>query len=109
MGAVIALGALAAAGAAMAGLVGLLWLVLKLVFLPIRLALGLVKFALGAVAGLVGMLAMLAIAPVLLVVVGGVFVVGHEIAGLAVLLPLLPFVLLGLVVWSFLKRPAVVA
>ncbi len=109
MGAVIVLGALAAAGAATAGLFGLVWLAFKLIFLPVRLALGLVKFVLGAVAGLVGMLAMLALAPVLLLVVGGVFVVGLVVAGLAVLLPLLPFVLLGLIVWSFLKRPAVAA
>ena len=90
-------------------LFGLVWLAFKLIFLPVRLALGLVKFVLGAVAGLVGMLAMLALAPVLLLVVGGVFVVGLVVAGLAVLLPLLPFVLLGLIVWSFLKRPAVAA
>lgn len=109
MGAVIVLGALAAAGAATAGLFGLVWLAFKLIFLPVRLALGLVKFVLGAVAGLVGMLAMLALAPVLLLVVGGVFVAGLVVAGLAVLLPLLPFVLLGLLVWSFLKRPAVAA
>jgi hypothetical protein len=102
MGAVFVLGALAAA---VAGVFGLVWLVLKLVFLPVRLAFGLVKFVIGAVAGLLGMLAMLALAPVLLVIVGGTLLVGIVVAGLAVLLPLVPFVLLGLVIWSFLKRP----
>jgi hypothetical protein len=108
MGAVIALGAVAA-GAAIIGLFGLVWLVLKLIFLPVRLALGLVKLVIGVVAGAVGMLAMLALAPLLLVGVGGALVVGLVVAGLAVLLPLVPFLLLGLVVWSFLKRPAVSA
>ncbi|MEZ5417629.1 MAG: hypothetical protein R2708_09825 [Vicinamibacterales bacterium] len=93
------------AGAVVAGVFSLVWLLLKLIFLPVRLVLGLVKFALGAVAGLVGMVAMLALAPVLLVGVGGVLLVGLVVAGLAVLLPLVPFLLLGLLVWSFLKRP----
>lgn len=102
MGAVFALGAFAAA---VAGVFGIVWLLLKLVFLPVRLAFGLVKLVVGAVAGLLGMLALLALAPVLLVVVGGGLLAGLVVAGLAVLLPLVPFVLLGLVVWSFLKRP----
>jgi len=106
MGALLALGAVAMAGAAVVSLVGFLWFVLKIVLLPVRLALGLVKMVVGAVAGLVGMLAMLALAPVLVVGVGGAIVVGLVVAAVAALLPLLPFILLGLVVWSFLKRPA---
>lgn len=108
MGALLALGAVVA-GAAVIGLAGFVWLVLKLIFLPIRLALGLVKIVVGVVAGLFGMVAMLALVPVLVVGAGGALVVGLVVAGLAVALPLLPFVLLGLVVWSFLKRPAVSA
>ncbi len=109
MGALLALGAVAIGGAVVFGILGIVWFVLKLVFLPIRLALGLVKLVVGVVAGAVGMLAMLALAPVLLVGIGGALVVGLVIAALAALLPLVPFILLGLVVWSFLKRPAVTA
>ena len=47
------------------------------------------------VAGLLGGIAMLALAPVLAVVVGGAAVVAVIVAVLALLLPLLPFVLLG--------------
>lgn len=109
MGAILALGAVAMAGAAVVGLFGFVWFVLKLIFLPIRLALGLVKLVVGVVAGALGMLAMLALAPVLIVGVGGVLVVGLVVAVVAALLPLVPFILLGLLVWSFLKRPAVAA
>lgn len=109
MGALLALGAVAA-GAVVIGIVGVFWLLLKLIFLPIRLALGVIKFVVGMVAAALGMVAMLALAPVLAVVVGGALVVGLIVAALAVLLPLVPFVLLGLLVWSFMKRPpAVVA
>ncbi len=109
MGALLALGAVATAGAVVVGLFGVVWFVLKLVLLPIRLAFGLVKLVVGVVFGALGMLAMLALAPVLVVAVGGAIVVGLVIALLAALLPLVPFILLGLVVWSFLKRPAVAA
>ncbi len=108
MGALLALGALAA-GAAAVGLAGVIWLLLKLLFLPIRLALGVVKFVASLVAAVLGLAAMLALAPILAVGVGGALVVGLVIAALAVLLPLVPFVLLGLIVWSFWKRPAAVA
>jgi hypothetical protein len=104
MGALLALGTIAA-GATVVGMVGVFWLLLKLIFLPIRLALGVVKFVVGLAAAAVGLVAMLALAPVLAVGVGGVLVVGLIVAALAVLLPLIPFVLLGLIVWSFLKRP----
>ena len=106
MGAVLALGAL---GVAAVGVFGLVWLLLKLVFLPVRLAFGLVKFVVGVVAALFGTIAMLAIAPVIAVGVGGMLLVGLVVAALAVLLPLVPFLLLGLVVWSFMKRPAATA
>jgi len=108
MEAVLALGAIAAA-AVVVGLIGIFWLVLKLIFLPVRLALGLVKFVFSLAAAAVGMIAMLALAPVVAVGVGGVMLVGVVVAALAVLLPLVPFLLLGLVVWSFLKRPAATA
>ncbi len=104
MGALLALGTIAV-GATVVGVVGVFWLLLKLIFLPIRLVLGVVKFVVGMAAAAVGLVAVLALAPVLAVGVGGVLVVGLIVAALAVLLPLIPFVLLGLIVWSFLKRP----
>lgn len=109
MGSVLVLGAIAMAGATVVGILGAIWLVLKLVFLPIRLALGAVKLVVGLVGGLLGMLALVALAPLLLIAVGGALVVGLGVAVLAVALPLLPFVLIGVLVWSFLKRPTVPA
>jgi hypothetical protein len=109
MGAILGLGALAMAGAVMVGVFGLIWLVLKLVFLPVRLVIGLVKVVLGVVGGLLGMIALVAVAPLVLLGVGGALFVGLFVAAVAILLPLVPFILLGLVVWSFLKRPAVPA
>ena len=82
------------------------WLVLKLVFLPIRLAFRAVKLVAATVAGLLGGIAMLALAPVLAVVVGGAAVV-------AVMSPCwrcssrcLPFLLLGGLIWAFMRRPS---
>ena len=70
-------------------------LVLKLAFLPIRLAIGAVKLVAAMIAGLLGGIAMLALAPAVAVVVGGAAVVAVIVAVLALLLPLLPFLLLG--------------
>lgn len=109
MGTVLVLGGMAMVGATIVGILGAVWLVLKLVFLPIRLALGAVKLVVGLVGGLVGMVALVALAPLLIVAVGGALVVGLGVAFLAVALPLLPFLLIGVLVWSFLKRPAVAA
>jgi hypothetical protein len=109
MGTVLGLGGMAMAGATAVAVLGAVWVVLKLVFLPIRLALGLVKLVVGLVGGLLGMLALVALAPLLLIAVGGALVVGLGVALLAVALPLLPFILIGVLVWSFLKRPAVAA
>ena len=67
MGAILALGAVALAGAVMVGIVGVAWFLLKLVFLPVRLALGLVKLVAGLVVGTLSMVATLVLAPVLLV------------------------------------------
>ena len=95
MAALFALVMLGIAGAVVFGLFALAWLVLKLVFLPIRLAIGAVKLVASMVAGLLGGIAMLALAPVFAVVVGGAAVVAVIVAVLALLLPLLPFLLLG--------------
>ncbi len=108
MGAVLALGAVAA-GAVAVGLAGVVWLLLKLIVLPIRLAFAVVKFVLGLAAMAVGTVLLLALAPVLVVGVGGVVVVALVAAALTVFLPLVPFALLGLLVWSLWKRPAALA
>jgi len=109
MAALFALVMLGIAGAVVFGLFALAWLVLKLVFLPIRLAIGAVKLVASMVAGLLGGIAMLALAPVLAVVVGGAAVVAVIVAVLALLLPLLPFLLLGGLVWAFMRRPVAAA
>ena len=73
--------------------------IFKVLMFPIWLMLG----ALGMAAGAVAM-------PLLLVVVAGVAVFGILAALFALLLPLLPFVMFGLLIWAFMrKRPAVVA
>ena len=105
MAALFALVLLGIAGAVVVGLFAVAWLVLKLVFLPIRLAIGAVKLVVGLVAGLLGGIAMLALAPVLAVVVGGAALVAVVVAVLALLLPLLPFLLLGGLIWAFMRRP----
>ena len=109
MGALLALVGLGVAGAGAMAVFGLIWLLLKLIFLPIRLALGLVRLVLGLVFGLVGGLLMLLLAPVIAVGLGGVALVVLVAGAFAVLLPLLPFLLLGVLVWSFMKRPAATA
>src|SRR5262245_31575796 len=101
MGALLALIGLGVAGAGAMAVTGLVWLLLKLVFLPIRLAFGAVRL----VFGLVGGLLMLVLAPVVAVGVGGVALLVLVVGAFALLLPLLPFVLLGVLVWSFMKRP----
>jgi hypothetical protein len=110
MASLFALVMLGIAGAVVFGLFALAWLaielVLKLVFLPIRLAIGAVKLVAAMIAGLLGGIAMLALAPVLAVVVGGAAVVAVIVAVLALILPLLPFLLLGGLVWAFIRRPS---
>ena len=63
MASLFALVLLAIAGAVLFGLFAVAWLVLKLVFLPIRLAIRVVKLVVATVAGLLGGIAMLALAP----------------------------------------------
>lgn len=105
MGAVLALVGLGVAGAATMAAFGLVWLLLKLVFLPIRLAFGAVRLVLGLVFGVVGGLLLLVLAPVVAVGLGGVALLVLVAGAFALLLPLLPFVLLAVIVWSFMKRP----
>ena len=111
----IALAGLLIAGFAVFAVVGLVFLVLKLVFwvvfFPIRLLLKLLWIPFGLVMGALGLAAGAAILPILLVVGGAVAVIGLVAALLALLVPAIPFVLLGFVIWAIVKanRPATAA
>lgn len=109
MEAVLAVVVFGVAGAVFMGVLGLLWLTLKLIFLPVRLVLGAIKLVIGLVVGVLGTIAMLVLAPILAIGIGGIAIVAVAVAAVGMLLPLLPFLLLGLVVWAFMKRPAAVA
>jgi hypothetical protein len=58
----------------------------------------------GLVTGALGLAAGAALLPILLVVGGVVALVGLFAAIIAVLIPAIPFLLLGLVVWAFMRR-----
>ena len=70
----------------------------KILMIPVWLTLG----ALGLAAGVIAV-------PLLLIVVAGVVIVGLLAALAAVLLPAIPFVLLGLLLWAIFSRRPVVA
>jgi hypothetical protein len=111
-------------GVAAAAVIGLLFLLLKLafwviffplklvfwvVFLPIRLLFKLLSLPFGLAFGKLGMGLGLIALPLILLIVGGMLLVGLIIAIVGVLIPAIPFVLLGLLLWSvFRKRPAVI-
>ncbi|MEO8681186.1 MAG: hypothetical protein ABI665_19205 [Vicinamibacterales bacterium] len=96
----------------MAAVFGLVFLVLKVVlwtvFLPIRILFKVffkvlmipVWLAMGAV----GLVASAAALPILLTVGAGIMVLGLLAAVLALLLPAIPFILLGLAVWAVMRR-----
>jgi hypothetical protein len=105
--ALIAVGALAVAmivGMVIMAIKVVLWIVLLpfrilgwLLWIPISLTLG----ALGLVAGVV-------LAPIVVALVAGFIVISLIGAVLSLMLPLVPFVLLGLLLWAiFRHRPAV--
>jgi hypothetical protein len=89
---------------------GLLKLVFWLLFLPLRLAVRLLALPFLALGFLLKLLFGLLLLPVFLVV-GAVALVGFGLVALfGLLVPLLPLVLAGLVVWGLVKlfsRPAV--
>jgi hypothetical protein len=101
----------------MAAVFGLVFLVLKIalwaVFLPIRILFKVffkvlmipVLLTLGAL----GLAASAAALPILLIIGAGVVVMGVVAAIVALLLPAIPFILLGLMVWAFMRRRPVAA
>lgn len=110
----MALTGLLVVGLALAALMGLVFLVVKIAFwtvlLPFRILLKVLMIPVWLTLGAVGLAAGAAVLPVLLFVAAAVVVVGAIAALLALVVPAIPFVLLGLMVWAVLrKRPTVAA
>lgn len=109
----LALAGLVVAGLAVAAVIGLVFFVLKVVFwvvlFPFRILFKILMIPVWLTLGAIGLAAGAALLPLLLVVVAGVVVVGLIAAALAVLLPAIPFVLLGLAIWAIVRRRPVVA
>jgi hypothetical protein len=87
----------------------LLKLVLWMVFFPIRLLFKLLWLPIGLGFGALGSTFGLAAVPILLVVGGGVLVFGLIVAAIALLLPIAPFVLFGLLLWAMFRGRAAAA
>lgn len=112
-----ALAGLLIGGFAMAAVFGLVFLVLKItlwaVFLPIRILFKVffhvLMIPVWLTLGAVGMAASAAALPILLIVGAGVVVIGLVAAVVAMLLPAIPFVLLGLMVWAIMRKRPVAA
>lgn len=105
-------GLLAAAGLVFFSVIGLVLffvrMVLWTVFFPIRILLKVLMIPVALTFSAIGLAAGAAAIPILLVVVAAVVVVGAIATLLALLVPAIPFVLLGLAIWALVrKRPAV--
>ena len=99
---------LAFVGLSVAAVVGCVFFLLKIVlwvvFFPLRLLFKLMWLPLGLAMGAVGMGLGLAALPLLLLVLGGVLVFGLIAAIIGLMIPAIPFVLLGLLLWSIFKK-----
>jgi hypothetical protein len=105
-------GGLAVAALAVIAAVSFVFLLLKavlwVVLLPFRLLLKLIMIPVWLTVGAVGLALGAAALPVILLVLTAVAVIGVITTVLALLLPAIPFVLLGLMLWAiFRKTPAV--
>ena len=105
-------GGLATAALAVVAIVGFVVLLLKavpwVVLLPFRLLLKLIMVPVWLTLGAVGLALGAAALPIILLVLTAVAVIGVVSTILALLLPAIPFVLLGLMLWAiFRKSPAV--
>jgi hypothetical protein len=112
MAGLLLLGVMLMFGVLLLGLIGgIIKVVFWLLFLPLRLAFRLVTLPLMAI-GLVFKLAVGAMLLPVLLVVGVVGIVGLGLAAIVgLLLPLIPLVLVGLLIWGFVRlvsRPAAV-
>jgi hypothetical protein len=104
-------GGLATAALAVVAIVGFVFLLLKVVLwavlLPFRLLLKLIMIPVWLTFGAVGLALGAAVLPLILIVLTAVAVIGVITTILALLLPAIPFVLLGLMLWAiFRKTPA---
>jgi hypothetical protein len=82
---------------------------IRLLLFPLRLLMKLAWLPFGLAFGAVGMTLGVAALPILLLVFGAVLVFGLIAAVLSAVIPLIPFILLGLLVWAiFRQRPATV-
>jgi hypothetical protein len=100
--AVVAAGAIALVGVVVLVLKAVLWLVL----LPFRILFKVAAFGVGALFGGVGLLFGVVLVPLLLLAVAGVVVAAIVSALVALTIPAIPFVLLGLLIWSLVRKPA---
>jgi len=104
--ALLVMGGLALA-AFISAAVFLLRTILWFVLLPFRLLMWALWIPIGIVTGLLGLAAGVVAIPVILAGVVGFLVLGVIAAAVSVMLPLVPFVLLGLLCWAlFRRRPA---
>jgi hypothetical protein len=77
------------------------------VFLPIRILLKLLWLPLGLAFGAVGMTVGLAALPILFVIVAALVVFALVATLVSLLIPAIPFVLLGLLIWALVKKTPV--
>jgi hypothetical protein len=109
----LALIGLMIAGFAVAAVIGTMFLVLKIVLwvvlFPFRLLFKILMIPIWMTLGAIGMLAGVALIPIVLMVVLGIAILGVIAAVLALLLPALPFVLFGLLIWALMRRRPVAA
>lgn len=107
------LATLAVVGLSVAVIIGFVFFLMKMVFwavfFPFRLLFKLMWVPFGLAFGTIGMALGLAALPILLLVVGGVLVFGLIAAIIGLMIPAIPFVLLGLLLWAIFRRnPATV-
>ena len=102
------LAVLAVVGLSVAAILGFVFFLLKIVlwvvFFPLRLLFKLIWLPIGLAFGAVGMGLGLAALPLLFLVLGGVLVFGVIAAIISLMIPAIPFVLLGLLLWSIFRR-----
>ena len=104
---------LAIVGLSVAAVIGFVFFLLKIVlwvvFLPLRLLFKLMWLPLGLAFGAVGMGLSVVGLPLLFLVLGGVVVFGLIAALIGLIVPAIPFVLLGLLLWSIFRPSSAAA
>ncbi|HYU81028.1 MAG TPA: hypothetical protein VEK56_18710 [Vicinamibacterales bacterium] len=102
------LATLAFVGMSVVAVLGFVFFVLRLalwaVFFPIRLLLKLLWIPIGLTFGAVGLALGATALPLLALFAGGILIFGLVAAAVALLLPAIPFVLFGLLLWAIFRR-----